>query len=95
MSQVTHPTVSLPTQARSRKAVVLAGVLALLATAAVVIALVLANDDGSKASVAPANAQPALRSDGGPNESAVAAAIGSQPTAGPDESSIASSISGR
>jgi hypothetical protein len=72
--------------------------LALLATAAVV--LVLAIDGGSSDSVAQ-KAQPALRSDGGPDESAVANSITQTPQ--PDrrggayvaESRIAAAIAGR
>jgi hypothetical protein len=41
------------------------------------------------------HAQPTLRSGGGPEESAVAASVGSAPASGPDESRIAASISGR
>jgi hypothetical protein len=60
-----------------------------------VVVLVLLIDDGAPtASSQTAAPQAAIRSDGGPNESAVAAAVGTRPSAGPDESNIAASIGG-
>jgi hypothetical protein len=57
--------------------------------------LVLVIDNGaSTTSGSVTKPQAALRSDGGPDESAVAASVGSRPSAGPDESSIAASIGG-
>jgi hypothetical protein len=97
MSQVTQPTLSARSQLRAHWIAALSALLALLATAAVV--LVLAIDGGSSGpggSVAERQ-QPALRLDGGPDESAVAAAIGSRlaTSVRPDESTIAASVGSR
>lgn len=97
MSQATSPTLAARGQLRAHWLAALSALLALLATAAVV--LVLAIDGGSPGIASSVNhrQQPALRSDGGPNESAVAAAISSRPgaTARPDESAVAAAISPR
>jgi hypothetical protein len=92
MSQVTHPRVQ---QLRAQGLIALAAVLALLATTAVVLALTLGGN--SSTSSISERAQPAVRADGGPEETGVAAAIGSQPTlAAPNESKIAAAVgSGR
>jgi hypothetical protein len=96
MSQVASPRATLRSQVRHHRLVALSALLALLATTAVV--LVLAIDGGSSDSVAQ-NAQPALRTDGGPNESAVAASIAQTPNpaprtdGGPEESAVAASVS--
>ena len=89
--ELTH---TIPTRTPSRRAVVLAGLLALAAARPSVLVLVLGNDSsGSRQdAVAAAQSQPILRSDGGPEESGVAASVGSRPAAGPDESRIATSI---
>lgn len=94
MSQVTPFPESFPIRGRSGRAVLLAGLLA-LAVAAVLV-LILALDNGSTSSQENAGAppQPSLRSDGGPEESGVAAAVGTLPSTGPNESAIASSIAG-
>ena len=81
MSQVAQPTTSLRTQLRAHSVAAISALLALLATAAVV--LVLAIDDGSSGTDSVAQkSQPALRTDGGPDESAVAGAIGSRAFSG-------------
>jgi hypothetical protein len=84
MSQVIAPI-------RHHWIVALSALLALLATTAVV--LVLAIDGGSSDSVA-LQSGPALRADGGPDESAVASAIATPQTesAYPAESRIAAAI---
>jgi len=72
MSQVTSPTTTLRSQVRAHRIVGVSALVALLATAAIV--LVLALDGGtSDESSAAQSAQPALRTDGGLEESAVAA----------------------
>ena len=95
MSQVTHPALSARSQLRAHRVAALSALLALLATAAVV--LVLAIDGGSSGTATSAGARqhPALRVDGGPDEAAVAATVGSQaaPSAGPDETVVGMSIS--
>jgi hypothetical protein len=93
MSHVTHPTLSAKSQLRAHWIVAISAVLALLAAAAVTLVLVI-NNGTSTTSGSVAKPQAALRSDGGPNEIAVAAAVGSRPSAGPDESKIAASIGG-
>lgn len=92
MSQVTPYPESLPIRGRSARAILLAGLLALVVAG--VLVLVLALNDGSTSSQenAAASPQPSLRTDGGPEESGVAAAVGSLPGSGPNESAIASSI---
>ena len=91
MSQFTHPGVSVTHQLRAHWILALSALFALLATTAVV--LVLAIDGGtSETSAAAEQPQAALRSDGGPDESAVAASVGEQTSAGHSESAIAASI---
>ena len=105
MSQVPHPSVSLPNQLRSHRGIVLAGLLALLATMAVVLVLVLGGDSPASQSVGAAQPQSAVaasagsNTSAGPDESRIAASIAggssTQLSSGPDESRIAASISGR
>ena len=91
MSHVVQPRLQVPRQLRKHRLVALAGLLALAATVAVVLVLAIA-DNRSTSSVADLPQQ-VTRTDGGPEESAVAAAIGSQPTVSrPDESRIAAAI---
>ncbi len=89
MSQLTHPSVALPARIRSHRVALLAAVLALAATVAVVLVLSLGGE-----STAPVTNTPITH----PDESGVAAAISgasSQSSPRPDESSVAASISGR
>jgi hypothetical protein len=91
MSHVAQPKLQVPGQLRKHRLVALAGLLALAATVAVVFVLAIA-DNRSTSSVDD-RPQPVTRTDGGPEESSVAAAIGSQPTViRPDESRIAAAI---
>jgi hypothetical protein len=94
MSQVTNPTISVRDHVRAHRIVVLSALLALLATAAVVLVLTIGDESSIRTSSAAEQAQPALRSDGGPDESAVAASVGSRPSAIPHEGRIASAIAG-
>ena len=93
MSQVQDTAIPFTTQIRNHWIVALSALLALLATGAVVLALAI--DGGSTTASAPVaqSSHAAVRSDGGPDESAVAARVGSRPIAGPDESRVAASIS--
>ena len=79
-------------QLAAHRTVALAALVALLATAAVV--LVLAIDGGSTQTSASAgqSAHAAFRSDGGPEESATAASVGVRTSPGPDESRTAATI---
>lgn len=92
MSQVTQPRISLPPLTRPTRAVWLGALLALAAGAAVVLILALGHDSSDNTVPARAQAQPSLRSDGGPEETGVAAAVGSRPVVSPDEAQIAASI---
>jgi hypothetical protein len=93
MSQVTHPRISLPTHVRTGRTVLLGALLALAASTAVVLILALGNESPDTAAPVSAQAEPSLRSDGGPEETSVAAAVG-QRAIGPDEAGIAASIGG-
>ncbi len=93
MSQFSHPTIPVRSQIQAHKVAWLAALLALVATAT--IALVLAIDGGSSTSSVAEQPQPAVRSDGGPNESSVAATVGSRPSTGPSESTVAASVGSR
>jgi hypothetical protein len=92
MSQFSHPTIPVRSQIQAHKAAWIAALLALAATAT--IALVMTIDGGSSTSSVAEQPQPAVRSDGGPNESSVAASVGSRPSTGPSESRIAASVGG-
>jgi hypothetical protein len=92
MSQPAQPGIHLGTQLRAHWIVVLAALLALLATTVVI--LVLAINDAPSPTATSDVSQAAVRSDGGPDESGIAATVGSQPTAvAPDESNVAAAIS--
>ena len=92
MSQLTHP-ISVRDQVRTHWALALSALLALAATAAMV--LVLAIDGGSSdTSTVAQRSQPAVRSDGGPDESAVALSVGSRLSPAPSESTIAAAVGG-
>jgi hypothetical protein len=90
MSQLTHPKLQFGAQLRAHRLIALAALLALLATAAVVIALAL----GDSQSTSTVSDQPvsAVRPDGGPEESTVAASVGSRSVPRPDESRVAAAI---
>jgi hypothetical protein len=91
MSQVTSPTAALRSQVAEHRIVALSALLALLATAAVVLVLAIDGGTSDTSSVAQ-KAQPALRSDGGPEESHVAAAASAPASPGPVESHTAAAI---
>lgn len=92
MSQVTHPRISVPALVRPRRMVWLGALLALAVGAAVVLILALGNQSSDHATPVNVGAQASLRSDGGPEETAVATAVGSRPEVAPDESRVAASI---
>ena len=91
MSQVTQPRIQFGAQIRAHRMLVLAALLALVATAAVVIAL--AWGDSQSTSSVSDQPVPAVRGDGGPEETAVAASVGSRSAVRPDESKVAAAIS--
>ncbi len=93
-----HPAVVLRSHYRQLRALLAIAMIAVVGLSAAVVILA-TNDDGpTGASVAsrvdvPAQAASAQRTDGGPEESNLAAAVGSQPSAlGPNESKIAATI---
>ena len=89
MPQVAHPTTHIGTGLREHRQVAIAALLALMATAVVVLAL----SSGSDPSTSSFADQPAVRASGGPSETRIAAAVGSAPAvAAPDEGSIAAAI---
>jgi DedD protein len=97
MSQVSHTAIPLTNQIRNHWIVAVSALLALVVTAAVV--LVLAIDGESIDATAPVaqSSHPTARADGGPDESRIAASIGSAseaapPAMRPDESKVAASI---
>jgi hypothetical protein len=93
MSQVSNTTIPLSNQLRQHWIVAVSALLALLATAAVVLVLAI---DGGSADTSAQGVQHAARADGGPEESAVAASIGARPIQRPDESATAAAVgSGR
>jgi hypothetical protein len=102
MSQVSQATIPLTTQVRPpRRALWLGGLLALVAVAAAVLVLALQSESPKTdaGGTADLKAQPSARADGGPEESAVAASVGSRPTtpevsSRPDESRVAAAVGG-
>ena len=93
MSHVGHPTLSTRSQLRANWIVAISALVALVAATAVALVLFV-GDSGTTTSKSIARPQAAIRSDGGPNESAVAASVGTQPSPVPDEAAIAASIGG-
>ena len=92
MSQFAHPAVTTRVP-RSTRTTLLAALLALAAVAAIALVIALGNDTSNNDQVAVAEqAQPSLRADSGPEESAVAASIGTFAIAQPDESHIAALV---
>ena len=92
MSQFAHPAVTTRVP-RSSRTTLIAALLALAAVAATALVIALGNDTSNNDQVAVAEqAQPSLRADSGPEESAVAASLGSSTIAGPDESAVAASV---
>jgi len=91
MSHFTHPHISSPIHL-SRRTAWLAALLTLAAAAAVVLVIAIGNDASQDAAPAAVQAQPSLRSGGGPEETGVAASVGSHVSAGPSESATAGAI---
>jgi hypothetical protein len=92
-----HPAVVLRSQYRQLRALLAIAMIAVVGLTAAVVILAIDDDGatslGSATHVTAPRADTATRSDGGPEESAVAASVGTQPTlAGPDESRIAAAI---
>lgn len=91
MSQATIPAALVSSPFRTRRTAILLGLLALVVSALVVVALTATGPETHTASPA-VSAHPAERPDGGPSESAIARSVGARPSAGPNESAIAAGI---
>ena len=92
MSQFAHPAVTTRVP-RSTRTTLIAALLALAAVAAIALVIALGNDSSNNdQAVVAEQAQPSLRADSGPEESAVAASIGTFAIAQPDESHIAALV---
>lgn len=76
MSHVTHPKLPVSGHPRSSRGVVLGALLALAVVAAIALVITLSGTSADRPSPVGVQAQPAVRADAGPDESAVAAAIG-------------------
>jgi hypothetical protein len=92
-----HPAVVLRSQYRQLRTLLVVAMIAVIGLTAAVVILATNDAPTSRGLASPAGAtgqaMAAGRGDGGPEESNVAAAVGSQPTAvGPDESTIAATI---
>jgi hypothetical protein len=92
-----HPAVVLRSRYQQVRALLAVAMIAVVGLTAAVVILALENESGtgvgSATQVSAPSSAGATRSDGGPEENAVAASLGSQPTtAGPDESNIAAAI---
>ena len=88
MSQATHPAALSGSPLRVRRTAILLGSLAFVAAALVVLALTFGGSDACTVRSTVSH-QPATRPDGGPDESAVAASVGSRAGTRPSESTIA------
>jgi hypothetical protein len=91
MSHVGNPALSTRSQLRAHWIIAISALAALLAATAVALVLFI-DDGGSTASRSIATPQAAVRSDGGPNESAVAVSVGTRPSPVPDESAVAAAV---
>jgi hypothetical protein len=93
-----HPAVVLRSRYQQLRALLAVAMIAVVALTAAVVILAIDNDGAtspSSASQVSSSGQSATRSDGGPEESALAASLTRQPTAPrPDESAVARAISG-
>ena len=92
-----HPAVVLRSQYRHLRTLLAIAMIAVVGLTAAVVILAIDDDGGtslrSAGQAITANPTSAARSDGGPEESAVAASVGAQPTvAGPNESHVAATI---
>ena len=91
-----HPAVVLRSRYRQLRMLLAVAMIAVVGLTAAVVVLAIENDGGttlSSASQVSATSASAIRSDGGPEESAVAATLGPQPTAAhPDETRTAAAV---
>lgn len=92
-----HPAVVLSSRYKQLRALLAVAIIAVVGLTVAVVVLATQDDAATGAgSVTSVSAAPALRTDGGPDESAVAHALGVQHLSGhPDESIVAHAVAGR
>ena len=91
-----HPAVVLRSRYQQLRALLAVAMIALVGLTVAVVALATQDDSGpATVSVVAAGKAPALRTDGGPEESTVGGALGAQhPSGHPDESVVANAVAG-
>ncbi|HEV2786722.1 MAG TPA: hypothetical protein VGV67_10065 [Solirubrobacteraceae bacterium] len=93
MSQVsTQHRIPAPAQPGPTRAAWISALLALAAAVVVTLVIALGGDSSTDSPAADVQSVPALRADGGPEESGVAAAIGSRGVSAPSETAVAAAI---
>ena len=92
-----HPAVVLRSRYRQLRALLAVAMIAVVGLTVAVVVLATQDDSGQGAvSAVQAGKAPALRTDGGPEESTVGGALSAQhPSARPDESVVANAVAGR
>ena len=91
-----HPAVVLRSRYQHLRALLAVAMIAVVGLTVAVVALATQDDSGqSTVSIVKTGAAPALRTDGGPEESTIGAALGAQHSSGqPDESTVAHAVAG-
>ena len=97
MSQLTQPRIAVQAQPRPTRAAWIGAIVAAVAAAAVALVIAFGGGFSHDATPVSPGAQPSLRTDGGPEETVVATAIGPRPAPAiaPSESRIAAAIGAR
>ena len=91
-----HPAVVLRSRYQQLRALLVVAMIAVVGLTVAVVALATQDDSGQGAvSVVQTGSAPALRTDGGPEESTIGGALGAQnPSGHPDESAVANAVAG-
>lgn len=91
-----HPAVVLRSRYQQLRALLVVAMIAVVGLTVAVVALATHDDSGQGAvSAVQGGSTPALRTDGGPEESTVGGALGAQhPSGHPDESVVANAVAG-
>jgi hypothetical protein len=90
-----HPAVVLRSRYEQLRALLAVAMIAVVGLTASVVVLATQDDNVQSATSAQVGAGPALRGDGGPEESAVANGLGvQQPSGHPEESAVANAVAG-
>jgi hypothetical protein len=91
-----HPAVVLRSRYQQLRALLVVAMIAVVGLTVAVVVLAAQDDAATGArSASEVVSGPALRSDGGPEESTIGGALGAQhPSGGPDESVVANAVSG-